>query len=274
MNSILTSKNRGLYLGVLIFCTLCFTAVLLPKDSFLFLVQEDGPFECAGAILFFLSSVLFFLLYLNGRRFKSETDRARFSSLGRRTWFLLLALLFLFLTGEEISWGQRIFGWATPEGYAKRNMQDETNLHNLDLFHLQKTRPGTEEHIQKTGIAALLTAKKIFVYIFVSFLFLLPLANRYVPFVRNLVRKLYIPVPAIELGILFILNILIYRAFKPLATGYRGVGRGLGEVEEFNFALILFLVPLLWFGFESIRSNSSNKLKPIYSDRLSGRESK
>jgi hypothetical protein len=37
----------------------------------------------------------------------------------------------LFLIGEEVSWGQRIFGWETPESVAAVNKQEETNLHNI-----------------------------------------------------------------------------------------------------------------------------------------------
>jgi hypothetical protein len=36
-----------------------------------------------------------------------------------------------FLTGEEISWGQRIFGWATPEALDEINRQGETTVHNI-----------------------------------------------------------------------------------------------------------------------------------------------
>jgi len=32
---------------------------------------------------------------------------------------------------EEISWGQRIFGWETPVAWKKLNLQNETNIHNL-----------------------------------------------------------------------------------------------------------------------------------------------
>jgi hypothetical protein len=34
--------------------------------------------------------------------------------------------------GEEASWGQWLFGWATPEMWQAVNDQNETNLHNLD----------------------------------------------------------------------------------------------------------------------------------------------
>lgn len=37
----------------------------------------------------------------------------------------------VFIIGEEISWGQRILGWATPEQLAQLNQQGETNIHNI-----------------------------------------------------------------------------------------------------------------------------------------------
>ncbi len=42
-----------------------------------------------------------------------------------------LALLFLTAAGEELSWGQRIFGWSTPDRLAQLNTLGETNLHNI-----------------------------------------------------------------------------------------------------------------------------------------------
>jgi len=53
----------------------------------------------------------------------------------RSRWFLLvtfgLGLFLFFAAGEEISWGQRIFGLKTPEYFEEHNAQHETNLHNL-----------------------------------------------------------------------------------------------------------------------------------------------
>jgi hypothetical protein len=46
----------------------------------------------------------------------------------------LLAAVFLLIVLEEISWGQRIFGFETPDAIAEVNFQGETTLHNLDGF--------------------------------------------------------------------------------------------------------------------------------------------
>ncbi|MBX3013222.1 MAG: hypothetical protein KF832_17015 [Caldilineaceae bacterium] len=45
--------------------------------------------------------------------------------------YLLLCVGLIFLIGEEISWGQRIFGWETQGVMAEINTQNETNIHNL-----------------------------------------------------------------------------------------------------------------------------------------------
>jgi len=48
-----------------------------------------------------------------------------------RWYFALLAASLFYVTGEEISWGQRIFSFATPALLQAHNLQHEANLHNL-----------------------------------------------------------------------------------------------------------------------------------------------
>jgi hypothetical protein len=57
--------------------------------------------------------------------------------------FLILSLGFLFVAGEEISWGQRLFGieaggvfdGRTEIPILEKNVQSETNLHNFVPIH-------------------------------------------------------------------------------------------------------------------------------------------
>jgi hypothetical protein len=49
-------------------------------------------------------------------------------------WLLLFVLGGIYLGGEEASWGQHYFGWATPESWATINRQQETNLHNTSFW--------------------------------------------------------------------------------------------------------------------------------------------
>lgn len=96
------------------------------------LLLEDGPSENATAALFFATSATFFV--------SAFREQVRSSRLVRCSLWLLGTMCIL-LAMEEISWGQRIFGWATPESFLASNYQQETNLHNLDatassFFHI------------------------------------------------------------------------------------------------------------------------------------------
>lgn len=46
-------------------------------------------------------------------------------------WMTVMLIGSFYFFGEEASWGQHVFGWSTPEGWAASNDQSETNLHNM-----------------------------------------------------------------------------------------------------------------------------------------------
>lgn len=85
-------------------------------------VREDGVVEWLTVAGLLLGSFLCLRRFLQLRK-------------TRTTWFLfvtLFASIFLFFAaGEEISWGQRIFGIESSEFFKEHNKQGETNLHNL-----------------------------------------------------------------------------------------------------------------------------------------------
>jgi len=96
------------------------------------LLREDGPIEYLTALLFLAAAAL-----------AAAHARAR-SRAGQGTllaWLAAAALLWL--GGEEISWGQRLFGWDTPPAIMAVNTHEETNIHNmafmqsrLDFFYV------------------------------------------------------------------------------------------------------------------------------------------
>lgn len=55
-------------------------------------------------------------------------------------WAGLAALCCFYVAGEEISWGQHILNWSTPEYWSGINDQNETNLHNTSSWLDQKPR--------------------------------------------------------------------------------------------------------------------------------------
>jgi hypothetical protein len=48
-----------------------------------------------------------------------------------RGWLLAFIIGAVYFAGEELSWGQQLFGWSTPEAWLAINDQGETNLHNV-----------------------------------------------------------------------------------------------------------------------------------------------
>jgi len=93
---------------------------------FLWLVDEDALLEWLQFIFLLPASLLF--AWISTRLLRT----------GPRWLGMLYALLALgafFLAGEEISWGQRIFGWRTPEALEAVNAQHEISVHNIFGFH-------------------------------------------------------------------------------------------------------------------------------------------
>lgn len=250
-------RKSPFFIGLLALNILAFCTIYLPKETFLYLVREDSFFEYAGAFFFLVTSILFFLLFSREDMFYHPEHRAYFNTYSKRIFFFLLGIIFFVSAGEEISWGQRIIGFRTPEKIEARNIQKEFNFHNLDIFNLYD-----ENDVRKTGLKSLLTAKRMFIYFFATYLLIVPLLTKVSDFFSRVVRKIYLPVPAIELGILFVLMVPIFRIFR-WEYGVPIVSRGIAEIEEFNFAFILFFLPFVWLGFRTRRSAEKWGMGPL-----------
>lgn len=96
----------------------------LDLDTATDLVREDGAIENMQAILYLLGAGLWGSAFIFTKTTKGNGKR-------RKIFYILFLGLFLFFFFEEISWGQRIFGFSTPESLEEMNMQDETNIHNI-----------------------------------------------------------------------------------------------------------------------------------------------
>ncbi len=92
--------------------------------GFLRLTGEDRLIENLTAVFAFLASIL---LFVTGRMERKALPR----------WIYIMGgIVALFVAGEEISWGQRILGYPTPDWMIERNSRKELNLHNLDLIEI------------------------------------------------------------------------------------------------------------------------------------------
>ncbi|MBH62128.1 MAG: hypothetical protein CL569_06700 [Alphaproteobacteria bacterium] len=65
-------------------------------------------------------------------------ERLPFRLLG--FWYGLVGLGCVYFAGEELSWGQSLFHWETPELLERVNDQGETNIHNISSWFDQKPR--------------------------------------------------------------------------------------------------------------------------------------
>jgi len=91
-----------------------------------FLLEEGGPHETMQAVTMFIAFIMatYLAIRIKGKWLK--------------LWFGIAALASFYVAGEEVSWGQWIFYWDTPEGWAQINDQQETNLHNTSAWFDQK----------------------------------------------------------------------------------------------------------------------------------------
>lgn len=135
--------------------------------------REDGGIETASAILLFLAGLLSLGVAIRARGMLPRTLMHGF-----------LALLFVVMCGEEISWGQRYFGFETPENLKALNVQEEINFHNMFGY--------------------------LFDHLFILFFFLwgcvVPLLYKYSLVLRQLFRMIGLPIPSfgLAIGMLFI----------------------------------------------------------------------
>jgi hypothetical protein len=90
--------------------------------------QEDGFLEWATFWAFVLAACRYFL---NARRDRRESGGIPWFAVGLGLFCILVAL-------EEISWGQRLFGYRPPDYFLHENFQQEFNLHNVASKSLRK----------------------------------------------------------------------------------------------------------------------------------------
>jgi hypothetical protein len=203
--------------------------------------KEDGIFEYLTALLFLGASfTLGWIFYKT-----------------RNVFFALLALLLFVGSGEEISWGQRIVGFGTPDYLKEHNVQGETTLHNIEILNSNDF-----DSTQKTGWRKLITVDFLYKLFCMCFGVLLPVLVMYLGFVDQIAKKISLPVPPLLLGSFFLINWLV---FKFIQTTLLPLGRGLqyydtvGEIAEFLSAVVFFVLALSFNKTENLRSLASNR---------------
>ena len=118
--------------GAMLFISLILPAIamlagaataLLGKETYKWFTGEDGAAENFQVLFFVLAWILTFPVI--GRLWKAGAKL--FAAM-----YMVLCLGLFFIIGEEVSWGQRLFGWETSEEMKAINKQEETNIHNIE----------------------------------------------------------------------------------------------------------------------------------------------
>jgi len=144
-------------------------------DYFTFsFAAEDHVVEYGTALALLMAS---FILLKNAFAMKGRATKL---AIGLTCFY---ALLFFFGAGEEVSWGQRIFGWETSEAMKEINRQDETTIHNIEIGGVALTK-----HL--FGPVLTLT---ILLYLLV-----LPLLYPRIGFIKCLADRFAVPVPGLR----------------------------------------------------------------------------
>lgn len=201
------SKGEILLIGIILIHILIGIALYFTDlDTFVAYVGEDRYIENLTAIVLFAASFHFLWKAIRSKN-KLLTVACAF-----------LFLLFLFGGGEEISYGQRIFGFETPEDLAEINRQGEVTVHNLKINGVDLNR--------------LIFSTVLYVSAFIYFIGF-PLLYQGSKWLRSW-KYFVLPVPKLMHGILFTLFFLLILVTESDI-------KGCWEIEEFNLVSFLYL---------------------------------
>lgn len=107
-------------IAAVLFCT----AAISPA-TFRGWMQEDAWAEWATFLAFALAA------WRLAARARHTTDGTPREVWAERAVWLGLGLFCVFVAGEEVSWGQRLFAFRPPDVFLEKNFQQELNLHNF-----------------------------------------------------------------------------------------------------------------------------------------------
>lgn len=227
------SKNNFLfkpavYITLAIYLTLTYLVLGMGNNVIAAMIPEDHYFELLGAASLFVTSLLFF----SGFNIAMKVLDKNWFSMVKKLVYLGLAIVFFFGAGEEISWGQRILGFQTPEALTQVNKQEEFNVHNLTVLETSKV----------------LDTDRLFDMFWFLFAVFTPAAALLIPPFRRFAGR-FIPIVYWGIGLLFLYNYLLAKIAKIIyeaAYSFDRIGfaQAIQEIKESNYAVLFILVGL------------------------------
>lgn len=181
---------------------------LFDEELYLLIIREDGVIEYLTATFLLFASIKLFFLFLKIYKKYSVFNFGLFS----------YSLVLFFGFGEEISWGQRIFGIQSPSFFSENNFQGEINIHNMMVMGVDLNR-------------------WIFTYVLVlifTFYFLItPIMYYKNKFPKTIVNRFSFLIPNYLYSSIFLITTLIINL---------NLAEKVSEVWECSFAVTIFFI--------------------------------
>lgn len=187
------------------------------------LIREDGILESLGALASLAAGATFlYLAFLH-----KPADVANVTHSRKKWWYVALGVGLLAMFVEEISWGQRAFGFSTPEWLEGENRQQEFNLHNLFLFN-----PRYDFN----------WLKLLWVFASIAYLGIVSIVAAVFPSVRNALNTLGLPIACWPIGVVILVSCGWYfnETEQARQWGNHMAGHAVGETFELIIE-VLFL---------------------------------
>ncbi len=143
-----------------------------------YLFDEDTVAENLQAVFYGFAGALFLIKFMASRLKITKRD----------IFYLLFAAFLLLVTGEEVSWGQRIFKINTPAFWDRVNVQGEITLHNFR---------GVDSNI---GL----------VVIMLTWAVIMPLMNKLFAFARAFFNKISMPIMPLSSTVAVLIGLSLY----------------------------------------------------------------
>lgn len=186
-------------------------------DAYVWLGTEDAFGENMTSVFYFLAGLMLIVAAV-------KSLRQGGGGVLKQTLPVLLGLFFIFVAGEEISWGQRILGFETPEAVMAENLQGETTLHNLKPFHIDSAL--LNQHTALNFIALMLGV-------------VFPLMAALLGWFRQLVARLNFPVLQTSVMVWFVTGLAHGQVISKMNPHWANP-----EVKELIFSIGFFLFGL------------------------------
>lgn len=211
-------KSFAIWFGFALFTVVAFIFMFLLNENVYIslLAKEDGLGENLTAFIYAIAGVI--LIYNSIKKIKLGNS-IQFEALQ-----ILLGLFFVFVAGEEISWGQRIFNFGTPAIMSNSNLQGEFNLHNISIF----------DH--NSSIFDQHRALNLFVLINGFFL---PIVYLLSTKIRNILNRINFPIVPISCLPFFFLGLLYGQTFAKIFSHWSHT-----EAKELIFSIGFFIFSL------------------------------